>query len=193
MTRGLCGAKPASQWECQTMALQSPPQQTPCRPAEPQCQGRSGLHQSELKALSWAQAWRAGVRGRQMLLLRAGPLSGKASLSSCHVGLWGGTAEVRDPGLLRGPFLTSGISHCQCGRTLDPVSDSHPCVSRTSPCLVRWWPGHLLARVLQGSGPVPTLGFSGDPRACPCSVHTMWASAFPGLCPCAVMHTRAWS
>lgn len=37
-----------------------------------------------------------------MLLLRAGPLSSQASPSSCHVGLRGGTAEVRDPGLLRG-------------------------------------------------------------------------------------------
>ena len=39
-----------------------------------------------------------------MLLLWAGPLSGKASLSSCHVGLQGGTAEVRDSGLLQGPL-----------------------------------------------------------------------------------------
>lgn len=36
-----------------------------------------------------------------MLLLRAGPLSGQVSPSSCHVGLRDGTAEVRDPGLLR--------------------------------------------------------------------------------------------
>ena len=39
-----------------------------------------------------------------MLLLWAGPLSGKASLSSCHVGLQGGMAEVRDSGLLQGPL-----------------------------------------------------------------------------------------
>ena len=39
-----------------------------------------------------------------MLLLWAGPLSSKASLSSCHVGLQGGTAEVRDSGLLQGPL-----------------------------------------------------------------------------------------
>lgn len=88
----------ASPWPRRAPAADTPPS------ADPQCQGRSGLHWSELKALSRVQAWRAGVGHRRMLLLWAGPLSSKASLSSCHVGLQGGTAEVRDSGLLRGPL-----------------------------------------------------------------------------------------
>ena len=88
----------ASPWPRRAPAADTPPS------VDPHCQGGSGLHWSERKALSRVQARRAGVGDRRMLLLWAGPLSGKASLSSCHVGLQGGTAEVRDSGLLQGPL-----------------------------------------------------------------------------------------
>lgn len=108
------------------------------------------------------QAWRAGVQeANQMLLLRAGPPDGKASLSSCHVGLWGGTAEGQ------GPWSAAGAPPSHLGfRTVSAggpwtqsLTPTPVCPERALPC--RWWPGHLLARVLQ-EWPVAQAGLLGE-------------------------------
>ena len=107
-------------------AQQRPRGRDPTHLVEPQFWGTFGLHGSEHKTPSWLQASGAGVGGRWMLLMWAGPLRGQTSPSRCHVGLQGGMAEVRDLRLVQGLRCTHQGFSAVGGSTLGPVSESRP-------------------------------------------------------------------